>query len=143
MLHRIFEFDDTVVRDVMIPRDQIAGVEISQPSEAVLDVIIEEGHSRIPVYRGSLDHIEGIVYARDLLAVWRHGGLFVLPDLIRPAHRVPETQRVAELLADFQRLKVQIAIVHNDRQTTSGLVTLEDLLEEIVGEIHEEVPDRA
>lgn len=138
MLHRIFEFDDTLVRDVMIPRDQIVGVEIAQRADAVLDLVIEEGHSRIPVYRGSLDHIEGVIYARDLLAVLRHGGLFVLADFVHPPYLVPETKRVAELLTDFQRLKIQIAIVQDQRQVTVGLVTLEDLLEEIVGEIHED-----
>ena len=143
MLHRIFEFDDTLVKDVMVPREQITGVEITQPPEAVLDVLVEEGHSRVPIYRGSLDHIEGILHARDLLAVWRHGKLFVLSDLLHPVYTVPETKRVAELLADFQRLKIQIAIVQGHAQTTLGLVTLEDLLEEIVGEIHEEVPNRA
>jgi CBS domain containing-hemolysin-like protein len=142
MLHRIFEFEDTLVRDVMIPREQIAGVEITQAPETILDVLIEEGHSRVPVYRGSLDRIEGIIYTRDLLAVWRHGGLFVLPDLIRPAYLVPETKRVAELLRDFQRLKIQIAIVQDDAHATLGLVTLENLLEEIVGQIHEEIPLR-
>lgn len=141
MLHRIFEFDDTLVRDVMIPREQIVGVEMAQSSDSALDAFIEEGHSRILVYRGSLDHIEGVIYARDLLAVWRHGGLFVLPDLVRPAYLVPETKRVGELLADFQRMKIQLAIVRSDRQTTLGLVTLEDLLEEIVGELHEEIPN--
>lgn len=138
MLHRIFEFDDTLVRDVMIPREHITGLEISQPAEAALDLLVEEGHSRIPVYRETLDRIEGVIYARDLLAVVRHGGLFVLPDLMRPAYFVPETKRVAELLADFQRLKVQIAIVRGAQERTIGLVTLEDLLEEIVGEITEE-----
>ena len=142
MLHRIFEFDDTVVRDVMMPREQITGVEATAKAESVLDAIIEEGHSRIPVYRGSLDHIEGVIYSRDLLAVLRHGGLFVLADFIHPPYLVPETKRVAELLADFQRLKIQIAIVQGPNQTTVGLVTLEDLLEEIVGEIHED-PNQA
>ena len=141
MLHRIFEFDDTLVRDVMIPREEIVGVEMAQSPEAALDAFLEEGHSRVLVYRGSLDWIEGVIYARDLLAVWRHGGLLVLPDLVRPAYLVPETKRVGELLADFQRMKIQIAIVRSDRQTTLGLVTLEDLLEEIVGELHEEIPE--
>jgi len=141
MLHRIFEFEDTLVKDVMIPRGQIVAIEITQPPEAVLDALIEEGHSRIPVYRGSRDRIEGIIYTRDLLAVWRHGGLFVLPDLVRSVYAVPETKRVAELLRDFQRLKIQIAIVQNAQRITVGLVTLEDLLEEIVGEIHEEALD--
>ena len=140
MLHRIFEFDDTVVRDVMIPREQIVGVEAAQSPEAALDAFIEEGHSRILVYRGSLDRIEGVIHARDLLAIWRRGGLLALPDLVRPAYLVRETKRVGELLADFQRMKIQIAVVCNDRQMTLGLVTLEDLLEEIVGELHEEIP---
>ena len=140
LLHRIFEFDDALVRDVMIPRHEIAGVEMTQPPEQVLDVLLEEGHSRIPVYRGSLDQIEGIIYARDLLGVWHHSGLFVLSDLVRPAYFVREDKRVAELLADFQRLKIQIAMVRNAKGETLGLVTLEDLLEEIVGEIHEEIP---
>jgi len=143
MLHRIFQFEDTLVKDVMIPRDQIAGVEITQAPEVVLDMMVEEGHSRIPVYRGSLDQIEGILYARDLLAVWRHGRLFILNDLLRPAYLVPETTRVAELLRDFQRMQMQIAIVQSATHMTLGLVTLEDLLEEIVGEIHEAAPQQA
>ena len=140
MLHRIFEFDDTIVQDVMIPREQIAAVEITQPPEAILDVLIEEGHSRLPVYRGSLDRIEGIIYARDLLAMWRHGGLFAVPDLLHPPYHVPPTKRVAELLSDFQRMKIQIAIVQDPQRATLGLVTIEDLIEEIVGEIREAIP---
>jgi len=140
MLHRIFEFDDTLVRDVMIPREAMVAVEITQPPEAILDVLVEEGHSRLPVYRGSLDHIEGIIYARDLLAVWRHRGLFAVPDLLHPAYYVPATQRVAELLSDFQRMKIQMAIVQSPQRTTLGLVTIEDLIEEIVGEIREDIP---
>jgi CBS domain containing-hemolysin-like protein len=142
MLHRIFEFDDTLVKDVMIPRPEIAGIEITQQPEQILDLFVEEGHSRLPVFRGSLDRIEGVIYARDLLAVWRHGSLFVLADLVRPAYFVPPAKRVAELLADFQRQHIQIAIVQDEHQRTLGLVTLEDLLEEIVGEIHEEIPRR-
>ena len=138
MLHRIFEFSDSVVKEAMVPRDRIVGVDLeSAKPEDVLDVLIEEGHSRIPVYRGSWDRIEGVIYARDLLAVVRHGGLFVLEDLIRPIVRVPETKRLAELLSQFQREKTQIAIVHNAKGATAGLVTIEDVLEEIVGEIEE------
>ena len=142
MLHRIFEFSDSVVREVMVPRAQIAGVNLDAKTETVLDVLIEEGHSRIPVYQGSLDHVVGVIYARDLLGMVRHGRLFVLSDLIRPVVFVPEAKRVAELLGEFQREKVQIAIVQNARGLTVGLVTIEDLLEEIVGEIHEEAPKR-
>ncbi len=142
MLHRIFEFDDTLVKDVMVPREQIAAVEITQPAEAVLDILIEDGHSRIPVYRGTIDQVEGVIYAHDLLAVWRHGSLFVVQDLVRPAYFIAETKRVAELLSDFQRLKLHIAIVQNPQGRTAGLITLEDLLEEIVGELDEDAPRR-
>lgn len=142
LLHRIFEFSDSLVRDAMVPRNQIAGIDLNAQPEEALDVLIEEGHSRVPAFRGSLDHVEGVIYARDLLATVRHGGLFVLSDLIRPIAFVRETKRVAELLSEFQRDKRQIAIVQDARGATSGLVTLEDLLEEIVGEIHEEAPKR-
>ena len=141
MLHRIFEFDDTLVKDVMVPRQEIAAIEIGETPEAVIDRFIEEGHSRIPVYRGNLDRIEGVIYSRDLLAMVRHGGLFVLADLVRPIYRVPETKRVAELLTDFQRMQLQIAVVQSHPQrATAGLVTVEDLVEEIVGDLHEEAP---
>ena len=140
MLHRIFEFSDSLVREAMVSRDQIVGVDLDATPEQVVDALIEEGHSRIPLYRGDLDHVAGVLYARDLLAVMRHGGLFVLSDLIRPVALVPGTKRVAELLSEFQRDKTQIAIVQDVRGTTIGLVTIEDLLEELVGEIHEEAP---
>lgn len=142
MLHRIFEFSDSIVREVMVPRAGISGIDLTAKPEDALDVLVEQGHSRVPVYRGALDKIVGVIYARDLLAVVRHGGLFVLSDLIRPVAFVRETKRVAELLSEFQRDKVQIAIVQDAARKTLGLVTIEDLLEEIVGEIREEAPKR-
>jgi len=143
MLHRIFEFSDSVVRDVMVTREQIAGVDLDAKPVDVIDVLIEEGHARIPVYQGSLDHVVGVIYARDLLAMLRHGGLLTISDLIRPVSFVPETKRIAELLTDFQRTKSQIAIVQSPQGATVGLVTIEDLLEEIVGEIHEDTSSRS
>lgn len=140
MLQRIFEFSDSVVQEVMVPRGQIVGIDLNAKPMDALDVLVEEGHSRIPVYRGTLDQIAGVIYARDLLAMVRHGALFVLSDLIRPVMVVRGSKRVAELLSEFQRDKIQIAIVQDNRGATIGLVTLEDLLEEIVGEIHEEAP---
>ena len=143
MLHRIFEFSDSTVGEVMVPRERIVGVDLNAKAEAALDVLIEEGHSRIPVYRETLDRIEGVIYSRDLLAMVRHGGLFVLADLIRPVLAVPETKRLAELLGEFQRQKVQIAIVKDTAGKTRGLVTIEDLIEEIVGDVGEELGQRA
>ena len=138
MLHRIFEFGDTLVPEVMIPREQIVGVERSATIEELLDRFIEEGHARLPVYRGDLDHLEGIIYARDLLHLLRHQQLVVVSDLIHPAYVVPVTKRVTDLLRDFQRLHLQIALVQYAQRRTVGLVTLEDLLEEIVGDIPSE-----
>lgn len=140
MLQRIFEFSDSLVQEVMVSRERIVGIDLNAKPEQALDVLIEEGHSRIPVYRGVIDQVAGVIYARDVLAMVRHGALFVLSDLIRPIMFVRETKRVAELLSEFQREKIQIAIVQDSHGTTLGLVTIEDLVEEIVGEIHEEVP---
>ncbi len=137
MLHRIFEFSDALVRQVMIPRNEIKGIDLASKPQDALDVIIEEGHSRIPVYRDTLDNVVGVIYARDLLTMIRHSNLVVLADLVRPVAKVKQTERIAELLSRFQRDKTQIAIVQDNQAKTVGLVTLEDLLEEIVGEIEE------
>ena len=138
MLHRIFEFGDTLVQAVMVPREAILGIDVAATTEELLDRFVEEGHARLPAYRGDLDHIEGIIYARDLLHLLRHQQLVVVADLVHPAHCVPATKRVTELLRDFQRLHMQIAIVQDPQHHTVGLVTLEDLLEEIVGDIPRE-----
>lgn len=137
MLQRIFEFSDSIVGQVMVPRADIAAVDLGAQAADALDVLIEEGHSRIPVYQGTIDHPVGVIYARDLLALIRHGGVFVLQDLIRPVLFVEESKRIAELLGEFQRQKIQIALVRNAKGMIAGLVTIEDLMEEIVGEIGE------
>ena len=138
MLHRIFEFGDTMVRDVMIPREQMVALELSSSSQDVLRLLVEEGHSRIPVYEGDVDHIRGILYSRDLLYIWHNEQLITVSDLLHPAYFIADTQRVSDVLRDFQRLRVQIAVVQqHGTQQTVGLVTIEDLLEEIVGDIGE------
>lgn len=142
MLHRIFEFGDTKVDAVMIPMQKIVAINKSAHSEALLDLLVEEGHSRVPVYEGEPDNIIGIIYARDLLYLWRNKALVVLEDLIHPAYYVPASKRVNELLREFQLKRLQIAIVADEHKKALGLVTLEDLLEEIVGEIEEETIDR-
>jgi putative hemolysin len=137
MLHRIFEFGDTKLSDVMIAKDKIVAVNINTNSEDLLNLFVEEGHARLPVYSGALDNIVGIVYARDLLYILREKGLFLLQDLLHDACYVPGSMRVNELLKRFQVEKIQIAIITDKDKKTLGLVTLEDLLEEIVGEIEE------
>ncbi|MFH1269886.1 MAG: hemolysin family protein [Candidatus Omnitrophota bacterium] len=143
MLHRIFEFGDTKALDVMIPRDKIVAVNINSTAEDLLNIFVEEGHARLPVYENSVDNIIGIIYARDLLYVLRDKKLFLLHDLVHKPYYVPAALRVNELLKKFQIDKVQIAIVVDEHKKAIGLVTLEDLLEEIVGEIEEEHSDYA
>jgi CBS domain containing-hemolysin-like protein len=137
MLHRIFEFGDTKLTDVMVSRDKIIAVNIDTSSDDLLNIFVEEGHSRLPVYSGSKDNIVGIVYARDLLYILREKGLFLLPDLLHVACFVTGSMRVSEMLRRFQAEKTQIAIIVDRNKLALGLVTLEDLLEEIVGEIEE------
>ncbi len=138
MLHRIFEFGDTKVSDVMVHKDKIVAVNINTTSDELLNIFVEEGHARLPVYSGSIDNIIGVIYARDLLYILRDKGLFLLQDLIHKVHYAPETTRVNELLRKFQADKIQIAVVVDQKKRTLGLLTLEDLIEEIVGEIEEE-----
>jgi putative hemolysin len=137
MLHRIFEFGDTRLKDVMVTKDKMIAVNINTNSDDLLNLFVEEGHARLPVYSGSLDNIMGIVYARDLLYILREKGLFLLQDLVHEACYVPESMRVSELLKKFQAENIQIAIIIDKDKKALGLVTLEDLLEEIVGEIEE------
>lgn len=137
MLHRIFEFGDTKVGDCMVPKDKIIAVNININSEELLNIFVEEGHARLPVYNGAIDNIVGIIYARDLLYILRDRGLFLLQDLLHPAYYVSAAMRVNELLRKFQADKIQIAVVADEQKKTLGLVTLEDLVEEIVGEIEE------
>jgi CBS domain containing-hemolysin-like protein len=140
MIHSIFEFGDTMAREVMVPRIDMVSIEVSESLDAALNVVAEKGHSRIPVYEERVDQIVGILYAKDLLRVIRSRGQepIALRDLVRKPYFVPETKKIDELLREFQREKSHIAIVVDEYGGTAGIVTLEDLLEEIVGEIHDE-----
>lgn len=142
MLHRIFEFGDIKVADIMVPADKMVAVDMHVTQDKLLDVFIEEGHARLPVYEGSRENIIGIIYARDLLYILRDKGLFILEDIVHGAYYVPGAMPVAQLLKKFQEDKVQIAVVHDEHKKAVGLVTLEDLIEEIVGEIEEANVDR-
>lgn len=137
MLHRIFEFGDTKVADVMVLKEKMVCVNINITPEELLNIFVEEGHARLPVYSGERENIIGIIYARDLLYVLRDKGLFLLQDLLREPYCVSGNTRVNELLRRFQAEKIQIAIVVDQQKKALGLVTLEDLIEELVGEIEE------
>ena len=140
MIYSVLQFGETIVREVMVPRPDITAVEIDQPlSEAVRNVI-ESGHSRIPVYEGEIDNIKGLIYAKDLLKLLTDGAATHKPirELMRPAYFVPETKRADALFKEMQERKVHIAVVVDEYGGTSGLVTIEDLVEEIVGDIKDE-----
>ena len=139
MIHSVFEFGDTVVREVMRPRVDIAAVPADATINGAVSLMSERGHSRLPVYEGTVDHIVGVVYMRDLIPALRQGRLEQsVSEVRRPAFFVPETKKVDELFKEMQRRKVSVAIVLDEYGGTAGLVTVEDLLEEIVGEIQDE-----
>ena len=139
LIHSIFEFGDTVVREAMLPRPDMVAVEADASIEAAIDRAIEGGFSRLPAYEGSTDNIVGLVYLKDLVRLDRAGeGSRPVRTALRPAVFVPEQKRVAELLNEMQTKQFHMAVVFDEHGGTAGLVTLEDLLEEIVGEIADE-----
>ncbi len=140
MIASIFEFDATLVREIMVPRTDIVALDVGSSIDQALDVIVETGYSRIPVYEGAIDNIVGILNAKDLLSHLRDDG-DSRPDLremLRPAHFVPETNKIDELLEELQQERIHMAIVVDEYGGIAGLVTIEDALEEIVGEIEDE-----
>ena len=140
MIHSIIEFGDTIVREVMSPRADIVAIAIDEPPRRALDLIIAEGYSKLPVYEESKDDIVGVVHDRELLIHLASGTLSnaTLRSMSRPVPHVPENKKIAELLREMQRDKFSMAIVIDEYGGTAGLVTMEDLLEEIVGEIRDE-----
>ena len=138
MLHGVISLGDMQVREVMVPRTDIEGIDADEDMDRIIQKIIEAGYSRMPVYRENLDHIIGVVYTKDIIAILQNRELIVLQDILRQPYFVPETKKVDELLREFQQGKIHMAIVVDEYGGTAGLATLEDLIEEIVGEIHDE-----
>ena len=139
LIHSIFEFGDTIVREVMVPRPDVIAIEHDRALRDVQAIVLTHGYSRVPVYREDLDDVVGIVYAKDVLKALHQGKQDMpLAELVRAAHYIPETKKVAELLREMQKEKFHIALVTDEYDSVSGLVTLEDLLEELVGEITDE-----
>ncbi len=138
LINNVFEFSERSVRQIMVPRTNMIALDITTPGSRVVDSFVEEGFSRIPVYQGSVDNIIGVVHAKDIIALMHNPQLIVLHDLVRPAYFVPETKPINKLLRDFQRRRIHMAVVLDEFGGTSGLVTLEDIIEEIVGEIQDE-----
>jgi CBS domain containing-hemolysin-like protein len=139
MIAGIFEFGETTVREIMVPRLDIVAVEVSEPLSQALDLIIGNGHSRIPVFEDSIDHLLGVLYAKDLLLCLRDGSQDIsVRQLLRQAYFVPQSKKLDELFEEMQAHRIHMALAVDEYGGTAGLVTIEDLLEEIVGEIQDE-----
>ena len=138
MLEGIVRFGDETAKEIMTSRQDVIDLDFKSSFTDVLKCIIENNYSRIPVYQDTIDNVRGILYIKDLLPHLRKPATFRWQSLIRPPYFVPETKKIDDLLREFQENKVHIAIVVDEFGGTSGIVTLEDILEEIVGEIHDE-----
>ncbi|GAC1402997.1 MAG: hemolysin family protein [Candidatus Velthaea sp.] len=140
LIHSIIEFGDTIVREVMTPRPDMVSVAVSSSPRRALDLVIAEGYSKLPIYDETIDNVIGVVHDRELLIALSNGTIASasLRSLMRPVTHVPENKRISELLREMQRNKFSLAIVLDEYGGTAGLVTMEDLLEEIVGEIRDE-----
>jgi len=139
MIRGVIGLEKTTAREIMVPRMDVVAAEVGTSLSRVMNLVIERGLSRIPLYEGTIDNVVGIIYAKDLLAYLRAGASAVsLRDMARPVHFIPDSKKIDELLREFRQKRVHIAIVLDEYGGTAGLVTIEDLLEEIVGEIEDE-----
>jgi CBS domain containing-hemolysin-like protein len=139
MIYSVLQFGETLAREVMVPRPDLTAIEIDEPLEEALRQFIESGHSRIPVYEEEIDNIKGLLYAKDLLALWHNGDQqATIRAIMRPAYFVPETKRADMLFKEMQERKIHLAVIVDEYGGTAGIVTIEDLVEEIVGDIKDE-----
>jgi putative hemolysin len=138
LIHQALDFSDTTARQVMTPRPDVIGIDINWTNEEVLQTIREEGYSRFPVYDGTIDRISGAIYTKDVIHLLSEDSPIILRDLVRPVMFVPDSMVISEVLAKFQKQRRHLAIVLDEFGGTAGLITLEDVLEEIVGDIRDE-----
>jgi len=139
MIFSIFQFGDTLAREIMVPRIDMFALEVNTPINKAAEAVLQSGYSRVPVYEEKIDNILGLLYTKDMLKVWLEDNQYdSLRDLLRPANFIPESKKVDDLLAEMQDERIHIAIVADEYGGVAGLVTLEDIVEEIVGEIRDE-----
>jgi len=145
MVYKVFDFADKEVADVMVPRPEVVAISVELPPAEALQAVLESPYTRYPVYRGTLDDVVGVLHVRDLIEAMHDRGIAAVnvEELVRPAYMVPETKDLAALLTEFRRTNQHLAVVIDEYGSVEGIVTLEDLLEEIVGEIEDEfdLPD--
>ncbi len=138
LIQNVFDFDDRIVKQIMVPKNRIAAIDVELGRDQVSKLVIDEGFSRLPVYLGDIDNVIGIVHSKDLLKALIENRYRSIKEIMRPAHYIPESMKINELLRDFQKQHIQIAMVTNEFGSTAGLVTMEDIIEELVGEIQDE-----
>jgi CBS domain containing-hemolysin-like protein len=138
LIKNVFDFNERVVKNIMVPRTKISGIDILTGRQELLECLITEGYSRMPVYDDTIDKIVGIVHAKDILPLLARKTEFELKDIIRKPYFIPETKKINDLMAELQQKRIQIAIVLDEFGGTAGMVTLEDIVEELVGEIQDE-----
>lgn len=137
LIQNVFDFDDRIVKQILVPRTKIAAIDIDLSDQEIIDKVLEEGYSRLPVYKDSLDNIIGTIYTRDLLKFLKNKD-FNIRNIIRPAYFIPTSKKISDLLREFQSQHIHIAIATNESGGTVGMVTMEDIIEELVGEIQDE-----
>ncbi len=137
MIQGIFSFRDTVAREIMVPRTDTVAAPVDTPIETIIQLIVDSGHSRIPIYQDSIDNIVGILHAKDLLRYWNKSPV-ELRETLRPPYFIPESKKISEVLRDLRHRKSHMAIVIDEYGGTAGVLTLEDIIEEIIGEIMDE-----
>lgn len=139
LIQNVFDFDDRIVKQIMVPQNRVTAIDIEAlDKDGIVQKISDEGFSRYPIFLGDIDNIIGIIYAKDLFKELISKKFRTIKDIMRPAHFVPESMKINDLLRDFQKLHIQIAIVTNEFGATAGIVTMEDIIEELVGEIQDE-----
>lgn len=138
LIQNVFDFDDRIVKQIMVPQNRVIALDVELGKQEVTKKVIEEGFSRIPIYLGDIDNVIGIVHTKDLLRSVIDNKFRTLNDIMRPVHFVPESMKINELLRDFQKHHYQMAVVTNEFGSMAGLVTMEDVIEELVGEIQDE-----
>jgi len=141
MIENVFNFNELTAKQILVPRTKVIALEVSSPDEEVINLVISEGYSRMPVYKDTLDDVVGIVHTKDLIPMVKDGKPIILKDILRSAYLIPETKTVSELLKDFQKKRMHMAVVLDEFGGTAGIVTMEDVIEELVGEIQDEYDD--
>lgn len=138
LIQNVFDFDDRIVKQIMVPQNRVVALDVELGKNEITKMVIEEGFSRIPIYLGDIDHVIGIVHSKDLLKALIENKFKSLKEIMRPANFVPESMKINDLLREFQKNHAQMAIVTNEFGATAGIITMEDIIEELVGEIQDE-----